>query len=77
MELTFDDALRIARGCTDYGGGYRHSEEHLAIYQHGIQTVINALMSASNEGLGDTQIAALHAMGANTGINGRVARRLE
>ena len=20
MELTFEDALRIARGCTDYGG---------------------------------------------------------
>lgn len=65
MKLTFDDALRIARGCTDYGGGYRHSAEHLAIYHHGIQTVINALMSASKSGIEDPQIAALHAMGAN------------
>ena len=59
MELTFEDALRIARGCTDYGGGHRGNAEHYEIYQHGIQTVINALTEASNKGLKDTQVAAL------------------
>ena len=65
MELTFDDALKIARGCTDYGGGHRSNPEHYEIYQHGIQTVINALTAASETGLKDTQTAALHAIGAN------------
>ncbi len=65
MELTFDDALRIARGCTDYGGGYRGNAEHYEIYQHGIQTVINALTAASKTGLDDMQTRALHSMGAN------------
>ena len=63
--LTFEDALRIARGCTDYGGGHRSNPEHYEIYQHGIQTVINSLTAASNRGLEDTQVAALHVMGAN------------
>lgn len=63
--LRFDDALRIARGCTDYGGGYRGNAEQYEAYQHGIQTVISALTSASKTGLEDTQTAALHAMGAN------------
>ncbi len=70
QNLTFEDALRIARGCTDYGGGYRGNTEHYEIYQHGIQTVINALTAASNSGLEDTQVAALHAMGANQNISG-------
>ena len=61
MKLTFDDALRIARSYTDYGGIYRSNDEHYEIYQHGIQTVITALTAASNRGL-DTQTAALHAM---------------
>ncbi len=65
MELTFEDALRIARGCTDYGGGYRGNAEHYEIYQHGIQTVINALTAASKTGLEDMQTRALHTMGAN------------
>ena len=65
MELTFEDALRIARGCTDYGGGHRGNAEHYEIYQHGIQTVINALTAASKTGLEDMQTRALHAMGAN------------
>ena len=69
MELTFEDALRIARGCTDYGGGYRQPED-TEIYQHGIQTVINALTAASNKGLEDTQVAALHVMGANAKVSG-------
>ena len=65
MELTFEDALRIARGCTDYGGGHRSNPEHYEIYQHGIQTVISALTAASKTGLEDMQTRALHAMGAN------------
>ena len=70
MELTFEDALRIARGCTDYGGGHRSNPEHYEIYQHGIQTVINALTAASKTGLEDMQTRALHAMGANTELCG-------
>jgi hypothetical protein len=62
--LDFAAALRIARGCTDYGGGYRSDEGEFAIYQHGIQTVINALTAASERGLADTQVAALHRLGA-------------
>ncbi len=69
MELTFEDALRIARGCTDYGGGHRSNPEHYEIYQHGIQTVINALTAASKTGLEDMQTRALHVMGANAGAH--------
>lgn len=64
--IGFDDALRIARGCLDYGGGYRGNVEHYEIYQHGIQTVIAALAASIKTGLEDTQTAALHAMGATT-----------
>lgn len=60
---SFDDALRIARGCTDYGGGYRGGDKFGA-YQHGIGTVINALTAASLNGLEDYQVRTLHAMGA-------------
>lgn len=63
--LTFEDAVRIARGCTDYGGGYRSNPEHYEIYQNGINTVINALTAASKTGLDDTQTRALHSMGAD------------
>lgn len=62
--LSFSDALRIARGCTDYGGGYRYDPPKYEAYQHGIQTVINALTAAGERGLSDTQVAALYAMGA-------------
>ena len=61
--LTFSDALRIALGCKDYGGGHR-SDGHMEIYQHGIWTVINALERAQKNGLADTQVAALHSIGA-------------
>jgi len=64
-KLTFDDALKIARGCTDYGGGYRSDPKQYEIYQHGIKTVIAALTATRNNGLDDTQVAALHVMGAN------------
>ena len=70
QNLTFEDALWIARGCTDYGGGYRSNDEHYEIYQHGINTVITALMTASKTGLEDTQTRALHVMGANPELTG-------
>jgi hypothetical protein len=70
QQLTFEDALRIARGCTDYGGGYRSNDEHYEIYQHGIKTVIAALTAASNTWPEDTQVAALHAMGDNAALRG-------
>lgn len=63
--LSFDDALKIAHGCTDYGGGYRGNQEHYEIYQHGIQTVINALMAASKNKLDDAQVSVLHRIGAD------------
>lgn len=66
-ELTFKDAVIIARGCMDYGGGYRGDDEQLAIYRHGIQTVINALEHAAKDGLAATQIAALYAVGTDWG----------
>lgn len=61
--LTFEDAIRIAAGCADYGGGYRGTPES-EIYQHGIQTVLAALKAAASSGLGDAQTAALHRIGA-------------
>ena len=72
--LTFNDALRIARGCTDYCGGYVYNKEHYEIFQHGIQTVINALTAASEKGLSDTQTYALHVMGANAELTGAAKR---
>lgn len=61
--LTWDLVLSIARGCADYGGGYRSDDAKLAIFHHGIQTVVNALQSASQNGLHDTQVAALYRIG--------------
>ena len=61
--LQFGDAVRIARGCLDYGGGYRGDNGKMEIFHHGIQTVINSLEAAQKRGLQDTQVAALHAMG--------------
>lgn len=69
--LTFDDAVKIARGCTDYGGGHRGNAEHFEIYQHGIQTVINVLTAASKHGLADTQVWALHCMGQQPQVSER------
>jgi len=60
---TFDDALRIARGCLDYGGGH-HTDGHFDAFRHGIRTVINALEAAAKDDRGGTQVAALHRMGS-------------
>lgn len=61
--LEFSDAVRIARGCLDYGGGYRNDDGDLDIYHHGIQTVINALEAVEKRGM-DSQVKALWNMGA-------------
>lgn len=63
--LRFHDAVRIARGCLDYGGGHR-SDGQMEAYHHGIQTVINALEAAEAQeptGELDSQLAMLHRMG--------------
>jgi len=60
--LSFADAVKIARGCHDYGGGH-HSDGHMDAYQHGIQTVVQALEAAAKRGLQDYQVAVLHSVG--------------
>lgn len=61
-ELTFDDALCLARGCSDYGGG--HYGDAYEAFQHGIQTVVNVLVAAQKNGLSEYQIAVVHAIGS-------------
>ena len=60
-----DSAVDPFASGPDYGGGHRGNAEHYEIYQHGIQTVINALTAASKTGLDDMQTRVLHSMGAN------------
>lgn len=62
--LSFDDAIAIANGCFDYGGGYRSNDGELEIFHHGIQTVINALKGAKSSGLSDMQSKVLHRIGS-------------
>lgn len=50
--------LNVAKGCHDYGGGYRGGKVFAEVYHHGIQTVINALESAIREP-DSTQVRAL------------------
>jgi hypothetical protein len=62
-DLNFSDALSMAVGCKDYGGGY-HGEEW-EIYQHGIQTVINVLTKANKNGIdGNLQLQIVKSIGA-------------
>lgn len=56
--LTANDMLRIARGCTDYKGGFDGAE--YKAFQAGVGTVICALERAD---LRDTQTTALWHMG--------------
>ena len=62
--LSHDDALKIAKGCFDYSGGYRADKGELEIFHHGIQTVINALEGARKTGLSDLQSRVLHRIGS-------------
>jgi hypothetical protein len=59
--LAFQDALAVARGCTDYGGGH-HNDGHMEAFQHGIQTVITALEAAAKNPC-DSQVIALRQIG--------------
>lgn len=54
--------VNTARGCHDYGGGYRDADK-AEIFHHGIQTVINAVEAASKS-QGDTQANTLARIGA-------------
>lgn len=63
--LQFADAVRIAKGCTDYGGGYRVDAALSEAYQSGIATVINALQAAQRSGMADSQVRALHGIGGD------------
>lgn len=60
--------LNVARGCMDYGGGYRDSDNALAVFHHGVQTVINALTAAVKNDPKDGQVNALEMMGRLTGV---------
>lgn len=62
MGMTTERMLSIARGCRDYGGGYRGTA-HYDAYQAGIETVIAALEHAMESPL-DTQIVALEQIGS-------------
>ncbi len=62
--LTFDDAIKIAKGCTDYGGGYRSNPYELEIYHHGMQTVVNCLEAATKRGFNDRQVFVVHQIGS-------------
>lgn len=55
-------ALRIAKGCLDYGGGYRSSPVELDAFHHGIRTVIRA-MEAKIATPQDSQVRALEIIG--------------
>lgn len=60
--MTTERLLMVARGCRDYGGGYRGDAPLYEAYQDGIRTVIRALEEATRNP-NDTQIQALLAMG--------------
>ncbi len=55
--------LNVARGCHDYGGGYREDREALEIYHYGIRTVIDALEAARKGDPKDTQVNTLERIG--------------
>lgn len=57
-----EEALAIARGCTDYGGGYRSDEERLGIYHHGMNTVERCIQ-AKLDGDESLQIKTVESMG--------------
>lgn len=54
--------LAVAKGCLDYGGGYRGGPE-LDIFHHGIETVIRSLEAAAKRDPNDTQVNALERIG--------------
>lgn len=62
---TLQRAVHIAKGCHDYGGGYRDTKE-AEIFHHGIQTVVNVMEAAlkrAQSGGRDSQLTALECIG--------------
>jgi hypothetical protein len=57
-----DRAIAIARGCLDYGGGYRSDPDKLDAFHHGIRTVITALEAARDKP-DDVQVGVLELIG--------------
>ena len=61
--------LNVARGCHDYGGGYRGDDDitqaQASAFHHGIQTVINALEAALRHDPHDLQTKVLEAVGSS------------
>jgi hypothetical protein len=62
-ELTFKDALRIARGCAGFGGDYQGNLVDYRIYHQGMLAVVRALETAKKAGLNDTRTRILHIIG--------------
>jgi len=60
--LSLDDAIKIAKGCVDFGGGYLEASER-EIFHHGIQTVVQSLEGAKKTGMSDLQSKVLHSIG--------------
>lgn len=57
--------LNVAKGCHDYGGGYREPRD-AEIFHHGIDTVITALAAAIKNDPNDLQVAILENVGFKT-----------
>ena len=77
--LTFDDAIRLSKGCFDYGGGYRCDVDKLSIYHHGISTVttvLDAAKKARADGVVDRQVEMVSAVGASV-EDGEMAAALD
>uniref|UniRef100_A0A6M3JFN6 Uncharacterized protein n=1 Tax=viral metagenome TaxID=1070528 RepID=A0A6M3JFN6_9ZZZZ len=65
---TAQRCLNIAKGCHDYGGGYREKAEQ-DIYHHGIQTAINCLekfVKLNGDIETNWQLRAVENIGKNT-----------
>ena len=65
-----DDVLAVIKGCWDYGGGYRGNAEHLEIYRHGMQTVLNAMNQALKSDPSDAQSNVVLALGRKANETG-------
>ncbi len=65
-DLPFSDAVILAKGCHDYGGGH-HEPKEIQAYHHGIDTVIRVLEEAKiNAGEWDMQLKTVYSVGKNT-----------
>ncbi len=65
--LSFDHAITLAAGCTDYGGGYRGDDALFEAYQDGITLVAHVLRKAKEKW--DSQASAVLAVGRDIEID--------